>query len=584
MKMHHHAASRPPCAWLFPLLLLAGCGTDPRENTAGSQTTKDASQTVSNLDLAMQAVATIPVSKDNDNASRALHYLNLWVSQLEAPEEKFEKDALLAHTPRAYENSPPLMNLDRRRFDTPDLLFLQQCLWLRDIARRVGPRPAPSDLQPWLKEQEKKIGITEAERLRTAERLFDWTICNLQLDALPPSPKAAKAGPGKNDMQSFPAPMRGEKGPGYWHLPWQTLLFGHGDSWQRSRVFLLMCRQLDIPVHMLGVQDESGSGAVRPWLCGVMIKGQLYLFDADLGLPIPGPDGKGIATLEQVVADPGLIRALDVPGEAPYGVTAAELQNVTALMDAEPESLTLRMKMLESALFGDKRVVLTSRPSEMEKEVRKCKHISGASIWRISLESVIFQITQAMMRQRNPNLDARHRRETFMFFPPHPLAEARHLQFQGIFDSHGEDSRPGACQLYRNLRLPNSVIENLETSSEARRLFGVREELLPKDAKARRLQLEDSTKIAKVLKNHATYWMGLSHFDAGDFPAAADWFRDFTLAGTPDSPWLAGARYNLARCFEEEGNWEEARKLYLADESPQKLGNLLRAQRLPTSK
>lgn len=577
------------CAVVLPLtwvlsLLLSGCGSDPRENTAGSQKPKNVSQTVSSLDLAMQAVATMSVSKDNDNANRALHYLNQWIMQLDAPAEKFQRDPLLAFTPRAYEKSHPLQELDRRRFDSPDLFYLQQCLWLRDIARRVAPREAPAQLQPWLKEREKQLGITDAERLRTAERLFDWTICSVQLDALPPPPRPAMAGAGKNDVQSLPAPIRGEKGPGYWQLPWQTLLYGHGDSWQRSRVFLQMCRQLDIPAHMLGVQDESGSGAVRPWLCGVLIKGQLYLFDARLGLPIPGPEGKGIATLEQVVADPGLIRALDIAGESPYPITEGELKSVTALLDAEPQSLTYRMKVLESALIGEKRVVLYCQPSELEKEVRQCKHISGASIWRISLEAVMFQIAQSVMRARDPKLEAAHRQETFMFFPPHPLAEARHLHFQGQFDAQGEKDKPGALQLYFSLRLPNTAIESLETSAEARRLLGVRDEMLPKDTKARNQRLSDSTRIAKILKDHATYWIGLSHFDSGDHVAAKEWFEVFTLQDTPDSQWHPAARYNLARCYEAEGDWEGARQLYLDDESPQKHGNLLRAQRLPAAK
>jgi tetratricopeptide (TPR) repeat protein len=573
----------PAAAFLFVALLASGCGSDPRDNTAGGRTPQQAAETVNELDVAMTAVGTMFTSKDSENQGRALFNLNQWIIEAEGP-ERFDKDPLLDRIPRAYDKTEPLQSLHRRNFDSADLLYLQQCLWLRDIALRVAPRPAPANLESWLKYLEKQLGISQAEQVRSAERLFDWTICNLQLDKLPPPPKAAAAGVGKTDRTSQPGPMRGEKGPGYWQLPWQALLFGHGDAWQRSRVFLLMCRQTGIRAYMLGVQDAGGSGAVRPWLCGVLVKGQFYLFDAELGLPILAPDGQGIATLDQVVADPGLIRAMDIPGEAPYRVTDAELQGIQVLIDAEPQALSLRMKMLESALIGDKRVILTCRPSDEEKELPKFKYISGVSIWRVCLEAVLFHVEMDKLRRQNPGLQVAYFRQTYMFFPPNGLGEARHLQFEGQFNAKPEDDKKGACQVFSQLRMPYSALDSLDTSTEARRMLGMREEILSKDPNIRSGQIKDMASIAKMNKNHATYWIGLCHFDAGNYKVAEEWFRDRTLAESQDSPWLPGARYNLARCYEALGKWNEARELYLNDESPQKIGNLLRAQRIAGKK
>jgi len=563
--------------------LIAGCSSDPRDNISGGHAQQENAQTTSSLDLAMAAVAGMPVSKDSESPAKALFHLNQWIGEVGDPAKRFEKDPILSNTPRSYVDTPPVLEIDRRNFESHDLFYLQQCLWFRDIANRVTPRPAPPELAPWFKTLEKQIGISEAERLRSAERLFDWTICSIQLDKLPPPPKAASVGVGSADLASRPAPLRGEVGPGYWQLPWQVLLYGHGDSWQRSRLFVLLCRQAGITAHMLGVQDESGSGAIKPWACGVLIKGELYLFDARLGLPILGSDG-GIATLAQVVADPALIRAMDYPGEPPYPVTDAELKGINVLLDAEPQALSLRMQLLESVLIGNKRVVLTCRATDEEIEVRKCKHISGVSLWRISLEAVLFQMIQELMRQQNKALQAAHLRDTYMFFPPQGLAEARHLQFEGHFYEQKEEGKPGACQVYDRLRMPNSAIESLETSSEARQLLGMKEEQLNKDPKLRAQQIKDLAGIAQTTKNHATYWISLCHFDAGDFPTAEEWLRDRTIQGTPDSPWLPAASYNLARCYEAQGRWEEARELYQADESPQRAGNLLRAQRIAGKK
>ena len=49
------------------------------------------------------------------------------------------------------------------------------------------------------------------------------------------------------------------------------------------------------------------------WLCAALIDGQAYLFDARLGLAIPGPDGQGVATLNQALADPAILERMNFP-------------------------------------------------------------------------------------------------------------------------------------------------------------------------------------------------------------------------------------------------------------------------------
>ena len=88
----------------------------------------------------------------------------------------------------------------------------------------------------------------------------------------------------------------------------------------------------------------------------------------------------------------------------------------------------------------------------------------------------------------------------------------------------------------------------------------------------RRLQVES--------KAHASYWLGLTHLENKDYEVAANWFKVRTLDNDPEGQWTAGARYNLARCYEALGRTEEARQLYLIDESPQRHGCLLRARQL----
>ena len=85
------------------------------------------------------------------------------------------------------------------------------------------------------------------------------------------------------------------------------------------------------------------------WLAGLFSNGQLYLFDMRLGLPIPGPDGKGVATLEQIQKDDSLLRKLDLE-KSKYPVTAELAKSAHAYIVADPFELTLRASSARSRL------------------------------------------------------------------------------------------------------------------------------------------------------------------------------------------------------------------------------------------
>jgi len=89
--------------------------------------------------------------------------------------------------------------------------------------------------------------------------------------------------------------------------------------------------------------------------------------------------------------------------------------------------------------------------------------------------------------------------------------------------------------------------------------------------------------IAYHGKFDATYWLGLTYYDAGKPGAAIEWLKR-TVEDVPTSTWVAGGRYNLARCYEQLGQLDVARQWLESDkDSPQRYGNLLRAKRLGKS-
>jgi tetratricopeptide (TPR) repeat protein len=93
------------------------------------------------------------------------------------------------------------------------------------------------------------------------------------------------------------------------------------------------------------------------------------------------------------------------------------------------------------------------------------------------------------------------------------------------------------------------------------------------------MRLEAGKQLLRQATDAATYWMGLVHYESGNYSAAAQWLSKVIEAESP-SQWLSGARYNLGRTHEQLGQWEEAQRMYRADVSPQQHGSLLRARAL----
>ena len=163
-----------------------------------------------------------------------------------------------------------------------------------------------------------------------------------------------------------------------------------------------------------------------------------------------------------------------------------------------------------------------------------------------------------------------------LFSPSRPLVKGRNLHLQGRYEN--EDKKLGAHSLYLQCRPPDREIDAMKTNDFYRKSIGL-EQSLPDDPKQREAMLDLFTQIAREGKFYATYWLGLSYFEAGRYDAAVEWLGERTVQVSPPSPWTPGARFNLARCYEELRKPELARQWLESDkDSPQRHGNLLRAK------
>jgi len=477
--------------------------------------------------------------------------LNHWVQGQSLPAD-WQPDPMLRELPEPLARLPLVQQIARKQFVPYDGYVLQEALWLREVAARVR-------------------GETHDE-LAAAERLFDWTVRNIQLE--------------------IPRPDRLPQ------LPWETLFFGRGTALERAWVFVLLARQEHLDAFLLGVPEPGDAEApvARPWWVGVLIEGKVYLFEPALGLPIPAAHGLGLsedgtlhirpATLGELTADESLLRRLDLEPGDPYPLRAEELGRLVAFVEAAPWNLSARMQLLESHLAGEHALKLVASPSAQARRLRQCERIAQVRLWRRPFEVLMRRQAASRDEVRRALLAWLHYYTTWPWDSPHTLARARVLHLKGRFEGDH-----GAIKAYQVLRLSEEQLEQIrremlklvKTMAEQQKQPGASAAGQPigaiPDPQTAAREVELRIELLRQVKLDATYWLGIVVFEQGNYEAAIDWFSERTLAPAPEGPWAFGAHYNLGRAYEAAGRPREAISEYLANtNSPSHYGEFLRAR------
>src|SRR5262249_6090455 len=148
-----------------------------------------------------------------------------------------------------------------------------QCFLFQDIASALAVGFVGNDRDG------RAVQQAPAERARTA---FAWVIRQVLLFGTPD--------PRQIDGAEPPVP------------PEFTARRGGGTALERALVFLALIQEMheaegNLRGCLLTIRDKADAPA-RLWACGVVADGSadVLLFDPVLGLPLPGKDGKGVAT------------------------------------------------------------------------------------------------------------------------------------------------------------------------------------------------------------------------------------------------------------------------------------------------
>lgn len=515
-------------------LLAAGCGPSEQraaEPAAAQQQVALIPESVREklLDGAMSVLGRLDNYDEATAFSQVFDRLNQWSHGNPAADAvlaaSWKVDPLFSTLPERLRPVTVADGLESSVFDAPtDVPNLRDQRWLADIST-TARGDAVDDLE-------------------VAQRLFAWTVRSLAIDTDPPM-VPSDSNPGKR-----------------WLLPGEILLAGRASAAQRSWIFLQLVRHAGLD----GVMLATGpAGSARPWLPAVISEGEAYLFEPTYGMPVPGPDGQGIATARQAAADPAVLRGLSLP-DRPYPVQSADLGSLSVLVSADPWLLARRMHVLNARMAGSRAVSLAVDAAAVADRARAALPAEpvASGLWEFPWETAI--------RRRDPSVQQAVAKELAVMGLAmeepverdglrrtrvvRPLYAARVREFRGELDGPS-----GAKAAYLSARPTNAAIAAVVAA-------------LPPQ------QADVAKRLYQQMKEDATYWLGLLTLAEGDSEAAVDYLDRLTLKAAPDSPWTDAARINLAAAYAALGRPADAAKLLEADSSPQRFGSRLQAARL----
>jgi hypothetical protein len=220
-------------------------------------------------------------------------------------------------------------------FTSLDGHYLDRCFLFRDALRALTPPGSPTE-----KGEGVEAGKADAGKaLDRVTRVFEWVVRQVRLQG--------RVGPdGGSDEETPPA---------------FALRRGWGSPLERALVFLAVLEQTGVEED-LAVPPAQGCLLFCPsppgprlWACGVALAAkpdELYLFDPWLGLPLPGPGGKGIATLAQACKDDSVLGQLRLD-MLNYPVTPESARQATVGVYCPLTSLAPRMRLLQDQFLRE---------------------------------------------------------------------------------------------------------------------------------------------------------------------------------------------------------------------------------------
>lgn len=549
-----------------------GC-EDPKQREI-ERAQLQATETNENRDSLREAFRYLPqlIRLDRTAAMQEINYqLNSWSKSVASP-PAWKASNLLESIPASLRTVDFSERMGKLEFAEPECEYMLQCQMMKQLSAWVLEHPYRDGLfSGWLEEQRSRMDSDEWSKLETALKLFDWTVCNVALDGSPEDAERLVTNPDLPLTDSAPV---------YRQLPWQTLMFARGDAWQRGRLFSQLCFSRNVDCVVLALPSLSGAtenAALRLWCIGVPIGNEVYLFEPRWGLPMPNPNGPGIATLRSAKEDPNVLRRAKLPGRFNYPVESKDLGDLVALIDVEPFAVGRTMFTLERSLTGENRQRLSVDADEIEKRLATIDPKLTVRLWNIPWLAHLYNLAVRTRLDDMSPFAMQYMDQFGIFVTDTPISRARILHFQGQFESTID--AVGALRTYMDFRVDEETLRELQYDREIQKNLGVMKR--PTES------MEMYTARVQVAQNffrRSKYDIGIflamANMDLDKPDTAIDWLTKRLLEMKGTERWHAHAHYLLGRNYERLNRSAEAIEEYKYEASPQAAGNRIRIRRL----
>jgi hypothetical protein len=238
------------------------------------------------------------------------------------------------------------------------------------------------------------------------------------------------------------------------------------------------------------------------------------------------------------------------------------LGQTTAYLFVTPESVSMRMKVLEAELSGEQNMVLYTDPHELRRRFLAAPGITAVEFWKYPLRTAY--------EQRFDPESTNRAMEVFLIQRPrlnlndttvsqhYPLWSGRIRYFKGAISGQGN-----AITKYQNTRVSD------------REIIEERRNPLFRNNPARTLYLQ-------WISTQASYWLGTALFEIDSLEAAKDCLLG--IRTNPLNSWKSGTEYLLGRIAEREKRYDDAKRHYANTASALSgVGNAVRAKWLPVA-
>ena len=458
-----------------------------------------------------------------------------------------------------------LMSGDQYR--TRDASHVRDCVLFTAVANRIMKSPQTT-------------GQTELDRARAA---FDHVVATLQLQL----------------RHSADLPF----------TPYELYLLGKGTATDRAWLFVNTLRALRIDSVLLIpslAEDPGMAGEPTPFLVGVLIEGEVYLFDPGLGIPIPGPlSGEGIvrpATLKQVQAQPALLSNLGTD-QKPYPLTAAELTQPGVRFVGDLSYYSSSARALQQVFAGEHSVLISDPLEDVDNVPGLWSRLlaAGKGIWSADSLRLWKYPQDQVTRSLALDDEAKDRRKSlklrFMAYlvatpiPEMPgkfvvtgSKESRDPTLKGL-DSRDagvggfartESRTTSGRQMEGRLaqvagNLSEALRAYVEVQSNSREILQIPDNNLLMD---KRLGPINVKLFHALAIDDAVYWSGLCQLEQGQYGPAANTFDRYLRQANRVSEWTRQARRMKGVALAAQGKFAEAAQSLeeISDEDPEAPG------------